>query len=435
MIPTRFRHLGLIAVFCFLISVPAIFAADTPSDNRASTGQELVDQAYRTGLKLEISRDWNRAAEHYNSALAKWPQKVEFRQRLILCEMHIRLQKRYQDNSFRNILLGMQEKDCARLYAEILDRVESSYVDPVDLTSLSRRGMDNLEVALRDPDFQRFNANTASSTQIQKLRQWLRDSRSSVLVSDRQQAKETVSAIAEKAWSMAGVSRQSVYMEFIFGVCDALDEFSACLTPDRLEDLYAVIDGNFVGLGVELKDDPNGLLLTGVIRGGPAWDAGIKSGDVITRVDGLSLQGMGLDQAASYLQGMEGTSVELTLARDGQITRQLRLIRRPVEVESVVDSKILDPSNGIGYLKLTSFQKTTIRELEESVVQLRQSGMKLLILDLRGNPGGLLDCSVEIADHFLDRGVIVTTRGRSDGQSQIYRAASGDDWTFPVIVL
>lgn len=435
MIQHRFRHLGLFAFALIFIPVSVLVAADpVPADSSFAT-QESIDQTYRDGLKFEIKRDWAKAAELYESAMHKWPQKVEFRQRLILCEMHMRLQKRYQDSSFRKILLRMEEQDCMRLYSEMLDRIEVSYVEPIDLTILSRRGIDNLEVALRDPVFQQLNTKNASAGQIHNLRQWLRDSRMKIQIADRREAKEIVSTIAEKAWSQAGLTKQSVYMEFVFGACDALDEFSACLTPDKLEDLYAVIDGNFVGLGVELKDDPNGLLLTGVIRGGPAWDAGLKAGDVITIVDGKSLNGMGLDQAASLLQGVEGTSVTLTLARQGTDSHQLRLIRRPVEVESVVDAQILDPSAGIGYLKMTSFQKTTFRELDSSVNRLESSGMRLLIIDLRGNPGGLLNCSVEIADRFLDNGVIVTTRGRSDGQSQIYRATSGDDWSFPVIVL
>lgn len=431
----RFRHLGLFALALIVFPVSLLIAADPTTSVPTLNSQELIDQTYRDGLKHEINRDWAKAAELYESAMSKWPQKPEFRQRLILCEMHMRLQKRYQDTSFRNILLRMDLQDCARLYSEILDRIDVSYVDPIDLTILSRRGIDNLEVALRDPDFQRFNTTNASPGQIQSLRQWLRESRAKVLVSDRKQAREIVNSIAEKAWNLTGLAKQAVYLEFVFGACDALDEFSACLTPDKLEDLYAVIDGNFVGLGVELKDAPNGLLLTGVIRGGPAWDAGLKAGDVITVVDGKPLQGLGLDQSASLLQGLEGTSVTLTLARQGNVQEQLRLIRRPVEVESVVDAKILEPASGIAYLKMNSFQKTTFRELDSAVNRLLSSGMRLLILDLRGNPGGLLNCSVEIADRFLDRGVIVTTNGRSDGQSQKYKATAGDDWTFPVIVL
>ena len=437
MISPRFRHLGLTAVLLFC-SQPVLLAADATAAASATASpvaSEAADAAYRDGLKLEINRDWSRAAEHYEAAMNRWPERAEFRQRLVLCEMHIRLAKRYQDQSFRKVLLQMDTAECTRLYGEILERIDASYVEPIDLSALGRRGVDNLEVALRDPEFQKLNAGTASTAQIQQLRTWLRQNRANVVVSDRKKANEIVSTIADTAWTTAGVSRQAVYMEFIFGACDALDEFSGCLTPDKLEDLYAVIDGNFVGLGVELKDDPNGLVLTGVIRGGPAYEAGMRTGEVITSVDGQSLKGLGLDLAAARLQGPEGTTVELTLASTAGAARKVRLVRRPVEVESIVDVRMIDAPQGIGYLKMTGFQKTTQRELRTAVDQLTAKGLKMLVMDLRGNPGGLLNCSVEIADQFLSRGVIVTTRGRSDGQSQVYQAKPEVDWNFPIVIL
>lgn len=436
MIASRYR--------CLAYAVLAGFLCHTGSD--AANGQvsgsapgpalsATAEETYRQGLKLEIERDWAKAADIYDAASRQWPERTDFRQRLILCEMHMRLQKRYKDQSFRQILLRMSEADCARLYGEIVERIDASYVDPIDLSALTRRGIDNLEVALRDPEFQQINAPSATSPQIRQLREWLRENRSKVLVPDRRKSTEVLATISDTAARTAGVTRQSVYLEFIFGACDALDEFSACLTPSKLEDLYAVIDGNFVGLGVELKDDPRGLILTSVLRGGPAWEAGLKMGEIITSVDGKSLAGMNLDQAAAELQGPEGSSVELVLAGTGSIERKIRLIRRPVDVDSVVDVRMVDPAAGIGYLKLNGFQKTTNRELESAIELLRSSGMRLLVFDLRGNPGGLLNCSVEIADQFLDKGVIVTTRGRSDGQSQVYRAKPEVAWNFPMVIL
>ena len=438
-ISPRFRHLGSIAclislTYSALHAADAVAPAPVPNANTANPS-DGSDQIYRDGLKLEINREWSKAADLYESAMAKWPQRTEFRQRLVLCEMHLRLHKRYQDQSFRRILLQMNAADCVKLYSEILTRIDNSYVDPVELSSLGRRGVDNLEVALRDPEFQRLNASQATTAQIQELRAWLRQNRSNVLAPNREKANEIVATIADTAWATARISRQAVYMEFIFGASDALDEFSSCLTPDKLEDLYAVIDGNFVGLGVELKDDPNGLVLTGVIRGGPAAEAGLAVGEVITTVDGQALQGLGLDQAASRLQGQEGSSVELVISHSGAPSRKVRLMRRPVDVESIVDVKMIDPQQGIGYLKMTGFQKTTNRELRTALEQLNSKSMKMLILDLRGNPGGLLNCSVEIADQFLSKGVIVTTRGRSDGQSQIYQAKPEVDWNFPLVIL
>jgi carboxyl-terminal processing protease len=177
------------------------------------------------------------------------------------------------------------------------------------------------------------------------------------------------------------------------------------------------------------------LRLVGVIRGGPAWEAGIKVGDQITRVAGQSMRGLSLDEAAGKLQGAEGSSVEITVLRPDGTVRNFRLVRRHVEVESVAQAKIVDPASGVGYIQLAGFQKTSTEELDKAIVALRRQGMKTLMLDLRGNPGGLLNVAVEIAERFVDRGVIVSTRGRAPGQSQIFRSQARSVWTMPLYVL
>jgi carboxyl-terminal processing protease len=196
-----------------------------------------------------------------------------------------------------------------------------------------------------------------------------------------------------------------------------------------------MIDGNFVGLGIELKSDARGLRVVGVIRGGPAWEAGVQVGDRISHVGGQPMRGLSLDEAASRLQGAEGTAVAITVVRADGAERVHRLIRRHVEVESVAQARIVDSGSGIGYVQLTGFQKTSADELDTAIAALRRQGLKTLVLDLRGNPGGLLNVSVEIAERFIAQGVIVSTRGRAAGQSQVYRAQPHPTWKVPLIVL
>ncbi len=225
-------------------------------------------------------------------------------------------------------------------------------------------------------------------------------------------------------------------MEFVFGTCDALpDEYTAYLTPDKLDDMFAIIDGNFVGLGVELKLDPLGLRLVGVIRGGPAATAGLKAGDRIVAVGGKSVKGLGLDEAAGRLQGAEGTRVAISVVRADASQQDYHLIRRHVEVESVTQAKMLPNSGGVGYIQLAGFQKSSTEEVDRAIGQLRRQGMKSLVLDLRGNPGGLLNVAVDIADRFVDQGVIVSTQGRAPGQSQVYRARPDKPFAMPLVVL
>jgi carboxyl-terminal processing protease len=235
---------------------------------------------------------------------------------------------------------------------------------------------------------------------------------------------------------MLEVSAAPVVLEFVYGACDSLDDYSTCLTPDRLGDLYAVIDGNFVGIGVELRSDDLGLLVVNTLTGSPAAEAGIRGGDHIVAIEGVATSGLPTEEAANRLQGAEGSPVNISVLSQGERQpRRIVLRRRSVEVQSVTALQMLSASDGIGYLQITGFQKSTYVELERAVASLQHQGMRSLIMDLRGNPGGLLTSAVDISDRFLSEGVIVSTRGRAEGQSQTYRAQRSNTWSFPLVVL
>jgi carboxyl-terminal processing protease len=367
--------------------------------------------------------------------MAKWPSRTDFRRRLRLCELHFKLDKRYHDASFRSVLLRLPREQTTELYSEVLERIQGFYVDAVTLEPLLRHGLDNLEVALRDPTFLKLNATTTEPARIAWLREQYRALRPRLAVSDRESAIAMALHAADLGRHGLGIEATPILLEFTYGACDALDDFTSYLTPDKLEDLYAMIDGNFVGLGVELKGTPEGLRLVGVIRGGPAWDAGLVAGDQIVKIAGQPVKGLGLDEAANRLQGTEGSSVDLEILKRDATVAVVHLVRRHVDVESVTRAKIVDEDRGIGYVQLTGFQKSSTEEIDQAVSGLVNLGMKTLVLDLRGNPGGLLNVAVDIADRFIDSGVIVSTRGRASGQSQVFQADGRARWRMPMYVL
>ncbi|WP_422930923.1 S41 family peptidase [Singulisphaera sp. PoT] len=393
------------------------------------------DSALQKALELERKRNWSAAIHAYDEAIEQWPSFFEFSHRRRLCETHYKLARRYQDQSFRNVLLKLPRDKAMALYEELLERIQSHYVDPVAVEPLVRRGLDNMEVALRDPEFLRTNGITNASEQVERLRSDLRWRRQNLYIPDRTSAKTEVLAACNLSSQSVSLGSAAVILEFAFAACDMLDDYTSYLTPDKLDDLYAMIDGNFVGLGIELKLDKEGLRLVGVIRGGPAFESGLKIGDQITRVGGQSVKGLSLDEAAGKLQGTEGTTLALTILHNDGTKQEYRIVRRHVEVESVAQSKIIDSANKIGYIQLTGFQKNSTEEIDNAISELRKEGMQSLVLDLRGNPGGLLNVAVEIAERFIDKGIIVSTRGRAAGQTQVYRAQAKAYWTMPMTVL
>jgi carboxyl-terminal processing protease len=308
-------------------------------------------------------------------------------------------------------------------------------VDPISPSKLFRSGVDSLLIACEDTQFLKANFRGVEPERMSEFRELLRQRRSTA-VRDRAEAGKHVLMISDQAHSMLDIPAAPVILEFVYGACDALDDYSTCLTPDRLGDLYAVIDGNFVGIGVELRSDDQGLLVVNTLTGSPAAEAGIRGGDHIVAIEGVSTIGLPTEEAANRLQGSEGTQVQVAILSPGERqARRIVLRRRSVDVQSVTSIQMVSASEGIGYLQLTGFQKSTFSELERAVASLQRQGMRSLIMDLRGNPGGLLTSAVDISDRFLTDGIIVSTRGRAEGQTQVYRAQKSNTWTFPLVVL
>ena len=190
--------------------------------------------------------------------------------------------------------------------------------------------------------------------------------------------------------------------------------------------------GRDLATGVRAAD---GLLVVHVIPGSPAERAGIRASDHLVGVGGRSLAGMGVDEAAHLLQGPEGSLVTLAILRAPAPARAVTVRREQVEVPSIEEARMLDATAGIAALKLTSFQKTTAADLEAALRRLDAAGMRALVIDLRGNPGGLLSAAVDVADLFLERGLVVATRGRSPDEDFNYSAGRPGTWRMPLVVL
>jgi carboxyl-terminal processing protease len=429
--------LAALALWLAVLGLPAIVPAtgQQPATLAVTSRTLQVDGLLRKGQELESQRRWGEALAHYEDALRLYPEETSFERRFEMARLHYDLGRRYADRSFSNTVSRMPVEKALDLYTQVLAKIQAHYVELPQWKDLVDRGTNDFETALGEPVFVERNRVTAERAILDNFRRELRAALDGRVVATREDARDAVASAAALARSRLGVSPTAVVLEYLCGATNSLDPYSAYLTPDQLTEVYSQIEGNFVGLGVELKAHAGSLVIVRVITGSPAERAGVRSGDRILAVDGRPTEKMNTDQAANLLQGVEGSLIALTVAAPGQPSRQMTIRRQRIEVPSVDQVQMLDATRGVAYLKLTCFQKTTKRDLENALWDLHRQGMRSLIMDLRGNPGGLLVTSVEVADLFIERGVIVSTHGRSVQEDFTYSAREEGTWRVPLVVI
>lgn len=241
------------------------------------------------------------------------------------------------------------------------------------------------------------------------------------------------------------ISRDKLFEGAMEGMVDRLDRDSAFISPKRLPKFWETIEHQFGGIGIEVLFDPKTkqLIVIRPLVGTPAYEAGIRAGDKILRIDGQSTQGLSADDAVARIRGKPGQPVTLTLRHEGaQEPVEIRIVRAIIRVDTVwgdtrnADGSwnyLLERHEGIGYLWISSFAKKTPDEVRRALQRI-QPDMQGLILDLRDNPGGELQAATAVCDLFIDSGVIVTTRRRSGEMTA--RATKNDAFTdFPMALL
>ena len=224
----------------------------------------------------------------------------------------------------------------------------------------------------------------------------------------------------------------------IRGMLSGLDPHSSYLVPDDYQELQAGTSGEFGGLGIEVGMEDGFVKVIAPIDDTPAQRAGVEAGDLVIRLDDTPVKGMSLGDAVKVMRGQPGTDIVLTIVREG-VDRPLRItITRDVIRVTSVRSRPLEP--GYGYIRISQFQLRTGESLREEIDKLRDDagddGLKGLVLDLRNNPGGVLNAAVSVSDAFLEKGIIVYTEGRMDDAKLTFSAKGSDILDgIPLVVL
>lgn len=397
----------------------------------------LTDQktAATDAARLERERKWRDAIDLYKQALKSWPQDETLSYGLRRSQFQFAVERRYTDPSFTQQLRTLDKETALGLFDDVLDNIQNHFVDPINTTSIVAHGTESLWLALSNERFLENNLFGVADDRLKAFRDALRTRYWNKAVYYKEGARQTISEVCALAQDSIGLDAGPVVMEYIFGACNCLDDYSNVLSPGRRGDLYSNIRGQFVGIGIVLEAEVGqGMKLVQVLPESPAAESGLKAGDVIAKIDGTDCRFMSTDESANLLSGQEGTRVQLEVIRAGA-GLNVTCTRRPVKVRSLPVVKIIDRTNGVGYIQMTGFQQGSVAELDAALVQLEREGMKSLIWDVRGNPGGLLPASVEILDRFIDEGVLVSTRGRNADQNFTYSAHKPGTYSMPLVLL
>jgi carboxyl-terminal processing protease len=400
-----------------------------------------TDLLLRQAEQAEKAGKWEQAGAFYSDLFGRDRQQFEsLRDRYQICLRHVQQSRRHHEAAFRERVLNRDLSGAIKVYEEVLNKLRANYYqkDRVELTRLFKLGLEELEIDLDDGFFRQEYLPSPSAGAMQEFRGLLKEKWTARPIHDLADVKSLAMEVALEAQKTLDLKPQVAVMELACGACNALDEYTMFLTPGLLAETYASLDGKLIGIGIELDRSGAGqaLYVAQVLKNSPAEMAGLKPRDRIVRINRYSADKLSLEQANEKLKGDVGTSVELEVIAFGHsMPRVVSLTRQLIFVPSVVELQMLDEQMGIGYFQLVGFQETTLAEMDEAVGRLVMRGMKVLVLDLRGNPGGLFQIAVQVAERFLTAGVIVATESQISTFNKTYTANNSDAWRIPLVLL
>lgn len=299
------------------------------------------------------------------------------------------------------------------------DLIEENYIDPVDASLLANEAVLGMEEHLKS------RSNFVSANHGINFY----NSRS-----ERAKALGYLSSSFNYYVSVTDGDPFELQYAAIEAMVKSLDPYCSYLTPELYEDLRSFTRGNYCGIGIEVAMIEGVITVVSPIDDTPAYHAGVEAGDRIIAINGEPTAGFTVNDAFRVLRGPAGTTVTITIDRNGDQCRKFIIQRKDITIQSV-KHRIME--GGVGYVRVAAFQETTTTELRNALRDMRAAGtLRGIIIDLRNNPGGLLDEAITVSDIFLASGVIVRSEGRADYTNRTYQATrDGEEVLCPMIIL
>lgn len=397
----------------------------------AATTPEPADRS--DARELERLGEWEKASEVYLRLLAENRNQPELRERLARCLRHVHQTRRHHDPHYRSYAAALPLSQAVALYSETVSTIQRHFVSNARTSTehLYRHGLDELRHALADPVFRREHLAAAEAGAIAELRQRIDQMWATKTADDLRDVRLIVRDLAWDAQKLTGLNASVTVLEMACGACHALDEYSRFVAPGRSASDAAGLSADLAAFGLRVAATNDALLVESVVPGSWAAGVGIVVGDRITSIGKSRWNRLSLDAMLEVIRGERLGIAEFTLtSAGGTVPRTFTL---PDSLPSVHDVAI--ERNGIGTIRISHFQRATPQEFDSALLRLRSEGMRVLVLDLRGNPGGSFPAAVQIAERFLENGVIVSTLGQLQGLTKTFTAQNAPLFDGPVVTL
>lgn len=407
---------------------------------RAAPPDPKVDALRRDAQAAESNRQWEKACDLYDQLLSLDRQQPDVRQHYLVCFRHANLIRRHRDPTFQQQILSRDIGFAFKIYREVVTNLQNNYVrkDQTDFNHLFLHGLKQFDFALEDEFFRQEHLPAAKPEAIQEFQAQMKRRWRNPAVTNLRETQDLVLEVALAARKSLGLKQVVTVLEFACGACNGLDEYTLYLTPAQVSEEFTSLAGEFVGVGIEVTVKDQRVLITQVLLGTPAAERGLRPGDWITRIDKKPVDHLPEEVVNERLRGPIGSTVVLEVIAFGEMKPwTVEVIRQLIRFPSVIQAQILPGEHGgLAYCRIINFQKTTVHELDEALLELKMQGMRVLILDLRGNQGGMVSAAIQVTERFLGKGkTIVTLRSDIPDRSRRYTSTYPDALEIPLVVL
>lgn len=421
--------------FRIRLALLALLAVGLP----ASADNTKPEEWRARGAGFEEKNAWAEACRCYEDVLRKERGNVLAREGYRRSLRRLHLSTRHADASYRRSLTRLSPSQSLDIYEQVLSILRIAYPDRgrTDFQQLFQNGLDEMRLALDEPLFRQHQLSGVKPATIdafqKRLAGW--SARVATLTEAREEVLVVILAASKDGIALRPALVSALALEFAAGACNTLDEFSSFLTPGSMATVQAALEGKLMGVGVELGVVADRLAVTRVYPKSPAALAGFVKGDLVVKIAGVNVENLPPDVAAQRLRGANGTAVDVEIARS---KKPVRLTRRAFPVSSV-EYQALPIGYGMngGYVRIHHFQDSTLQEVKDALVAMSHPGdpIKGLVLDLRGNPGGVFKSAVAVAELFLGEGIIVVGQSPFRDYNRTYKADNPAASQIPAVVL